>query len=279
MIKVIFWDIDGTLTDDYIHKAKHLALATRAGYTITSAESMLLNGVNDHQTYLYLCQKSPSFAAYFPQVENYVNACQDFFEKHALDATSDYRIKARVGAIDCLHALHHLNLQQACVTSAPQWQASRNIAALGIEAKLVFIQQLDANLRPKPEPDLYQAAYAKMHKLLPQLQLSEVLVIEDSVSGVRAAVAAGFKVIHCRMNAAAPIAEETEYRAFNYEQVSAILHKHFNLDIRDSFAPKIINLQHSLLFQPKLSLPSQHHDHDHEHYCGFKPGFLLAKRF
>jgi beta-phosphoglucomutase-like phosphatase (HAD superfamily) len=83
--------------------------------------------------------------------------------------------------------------------SAPDWQAELNIAALGISKNMQFIQMLEDGIKPKPCPDLYQLAYEKMAKLFTDLKKSEILVIEDSISGVTAARVAGLEVIHCRM--------------------------------------------------------------------------------
>ncbi|MBV8801749.1 MAG: HAD-IA family hydrolase [Gammaproteobacteria bacterium] len=228
IIKAIFWDIDGTLTDDQIHKVKHKLLAKDA-YKISESEGMQLNGISDRNTYFYLYNKSPAFQNFYPNVGDYLVACRRFFESHALNSHSQYRIKARQGAIDLVRMLSSLGILQACVTSAPDWQAKLNIAALGISKDMLFIQMLSEGIKPKPHPDLYQLAFEKMSKLFLDLKKSEVLVIEDSISGVLAAKAAGLQVIHCRMNELAPISDKTTYHAFNFSQVKDIIAKQFNL--------------------------------------------------
>src|SRR6185437_11718739 len=70
-IKAVFWDIDGTLTDDQIHKHAHRSLAEKAGHIISEAEGMELNGVDARHTYSYFCQKSMLFQKHYPTPEAY----------------------------------------------------------------------------------------------------------------------------------------------------------------------------------------------------------------
>jgi beta-phosphoglucomutase-like phosphatase (HAD superfamily) len=229
VIKVILWDIDGTLTDDQIHKAKHKHLAEAAGYALSEAEGVALNGVNDIKTYDYLTSKSPSFLTLYPTVEKYTQACQDFFEFHAVNPHSLFKINARAGALECLYALKKLGIAQACVTSAPAWQSNLNVAALNIAEEVKFIQTLENGAQPKPSPDLYHQAFERMQALIPDLQKSDVLVIEDSLSGVEAAVNAGLQVIQCRMNAQAAISEKATFQVASYLELIVSLEKNYQL--------------------------------------------------
>ncbi|MDX1900486.1 MAG: hypothetical protein SFW66_00605 [Gammaproteobacteria bacterium] len=46
MIRAIFWDIDGTLTDDQIHKVKHAVLGR---WFFNSSEAGLVRGAKWHR--------------------------------------------------------------------------------------------------------------------------------------------------------------------------------------------------------------------------------------
>ncbi len=245
-IKVIFWDIDGTLTDDQIHKVKHRLLAKAANYEISEFEGMQLNGVADDKTYAYLCNKSVTFQDFYPSVEAYLTACHDFFVCHAAKPDSEYRVKDRQGAITLLHELANLGIEQACVTSAPDWQANANIAALNVSNTMRFIQMLDVGIQPKPSPDLYEFAFNKMVTYFPDLQKSEILVIEDSLSGVSAAQAAGLQVIHCRMAETAPASDKTIYHAFTFAQVYKIMIERFGIPLSSVLEAKVTASQHQL---------------------------------
>lgn len=233
MIRVVFWDVDGTLTDDQIHKVKHRFLAGKAGYEISELEGMQLNGVNDERTYDYLCKKSDEFINCYPNKDDYLLACCNFFESHAANPHSDYRVNARNSAVNLVHKLTDTGIYQACVTSAPAWQAELNIQALGIAKHMQFTQMLCDGIRPKPYPDLYQQAFEVMGSILTDLKKSEILVIEDSISGIAAAKAAGLQAVHCRMNELAPVSNQTAWHAFNFERVEKMITEMFDVPLNN----------------------------------------------
>jgi len=248
MIKVVFWDVDGTLTDDQIHKIKHRFLANKAGYEISDLEGMQLNGVNDERTYDYLCNKSEGFVNSYPDKDSYILECRKFFESHAANPDSSSRVRARQGAVDLVCRLSDIGIYQACVTSAPVWQAELNIQALGIAKYMQFTQMLCHGISPKPSPDLYQNAFEVMGNILTDLRKSEVLVIEDSISGVAAGRAAGFEVIHCRMNELAPSSDQTAWHAYDFHQVEKIMAEVFTVPLRHSVSEhKLKNTGGSIL--------------------------------
>ena len=69
-------------------------------------------------------------------------------------------------------------------------QAERSLRALGLETAFDFVATREDVENPKPDPEIYLLA-AKALGISP----SECMVVEDSVAGVRAGLAAGALVL------------------------------------------------------------------------------------
>ena len=87
--------------------------------------------------------------------------------------------------------LHDAGIMTAVVSSAPEWKVQANISAAGIkEADLDLILSEKAVKRNKPYPDIYLSAAIALG-----VDPSECLVVEDSVSGIKAGKSASMTVL------------------------------------------------------------------------------------
>lgn len=89
------------------------------------------------------------------------------------------------------NVIKELTMPLAVVSNSRLWQVKKAIKHVGLEALFqdkFFSSEMVAH--PKPWPDLYLYAAAELG-----IKPEECLVIEDSLSGVKAAVAAGMTVI------------------------------------------------------------------------------------
>ena len=93
-------------------------------------------------------------------------------------------------SVKLLHLAKEASCQTALVTMSPRNEVVHIVHSLGLERELDLIITGEDVSRSKPDPEIYLLA-AKRLGLPPD----ECLVLEDSVNGVRAALAAGMNVI------------------------------------------------------------------------------------
>jgi HAD superfamily hydrolase (TIGR01509 family) len=95
-----------------------------------------------------------------------------------------------LGALSLLDYADRRGLKRAVVTNAPRANAEKVLAALGIEGRLPIVVIGGELARSKPDPLPYLTALERTGALA-----ANSLAFEDSLSGVRAAAAAGLAVV------------------------------------------------------------------------------------
>jgi HAD superfamily hydrolase (TIGR01509 family) len=128
-------------------------------------------------------------------------ALQLMIDYHGLDATVgdlaretdqvfdeilDSRLECMPGLVELLEALERHNIPKAIATSSGRSFVEEVLGRFGFVPRFQFILTGDDVTEGKPHPEIYQKA-ARQFGLEP----GEVLVLEDSSNGCRAAVAAG----------------------------------------------------------------------------------------
>jgi len=108
-----------------------------------------------------------------------------------------YRELALQGGLKCVEGLPRFlqwveerGLKRAAVTNAPRENAEVMLAALGLEGYFDLLIIGAECTRAKPNPDPYQAAMNHFG-----VSAAEAFALEDSPSGLQAAVAAGLPVV------------------------------------------------------------------------------------
>lgn len=94
------------------------------------------------------------------------------------------------GLMTFLDQLRSGNIPIAVATSAPRENADFILSRLSIEPYFKFVLDSSHVDKGKPDPEVYITATAKMDK-----PAGQCIVLEDSVSGVKAGLGAGCKVI------------------------------------------------------------------------------------
>lgn len=98
----------------------------------------------------------------------------------------DKRLELMPGFSDLLHALEQAKIPKAVATSSGRDFASNVLERFGLEPRFDFVLTSEDVTRGKPEPEIYLTAARRFG-----VNASEILVLEDSQNGCRAAVAAG----------------------------------------------------------------------------------------
>ncbi|WP_325064290.1 HAD family hydrolase [Cobetia sp. L2A1] len=113
-----------------------------------------------------------------------------------IDSAIESRLADELAAIDGVaELLEQLSLQgmaMAIVSNSSARRVKASLAATGLDRWLGSVPLFTAEqvAVPKPAPDVYQLALRRLGR-----DVSECVVVEDSLAGVTAAVAAGLRVI------------------------------------------------------------------------------------
>ncbi|HSX87198.1 MAG TPA: HAD family hydrolase [Pseudomonas sp.] len=179
-IDLLICDCDGVLVDSEILSERIMREALSAHVPLAELE-VLLHGTFGLQSRDILARVETHFAIRLPH---------DFHAQHLLRCEA--LIRSQVQVIPGVHAaLHSIDLPLA-IASNGRYQAVEHALlrcelSERVDVGIFAAEQVE---RPKPAPDLYLLA-AKTAGVAPQ----RCLVVEDSVTGVTAALAAGMQVI------------------------------------------------------------------------------------
>jgi len=102
----------------------------------------------------------------------------------------DERLEQMPGLADLLDALERANIPKAIATSSGPTFVTRVLDVFALAARFEFILTCDDIREGKPHPEIYLLAAERLG-----LPPSQMLVLEDSQNGCRAAVAAGAIVV------------------------------------------------------------------------------------
>jgi HAD superfamily hydrolase (TIGR01509 family) len=179
MIRAVAWDVDGTLVDsEGLH---HFALVTvSARYAVPVAEDdTRFVGVAMEDVWAQLQPQYPpalSWSAWLDEINQVYLA-------HSAG------LRATPGALAAMRRLERSGVRQCCVSNSHREIVDANLAAIGARPFVEFALSRNDVARGKPDPEPYLAACARL-----SLPPSAVLAVEDSASGVAAALAAGCRL-------------------------------------------------------------------------------------
>jgi beta-phosphoglucomutase-like phosphatase (HAD superfamily) len=99
-------------------------------------------------------------------------------------------IPLRPGAVELLDALAELRVPRALATSSQRTGADRKLKVTGLRKYFGAVVTVNCVTRPKPAPDPYLLAAARLHQ-----DPARCIAFEDSDTGAAAAQAAGMVVV------------------------------------------------------------------------------------
>jgi HAD superfamily hydrolase (TIGR01509 family) len=178
VLRAVVFDLDGLIanTEDLYEKAGETVLARRGKtYDAPLREQMMGRPVADALQIMIDCHALPD------SLETLLCECKE--EMLALITTS---LAAMPGLYELLDELQAAKMPIAVATSGPRDYAAHVLAQLDVVDRFQFVLTADDIRHGKPDPEVYLLA-AKTLGLRPV----QMMVLEDSGNGCRAAVAAG----------------------------------------------------------------------------------------
>ncbi|CAN1195626.1 Haloacid dehalogenase-like hydrolase domain-containing protein Sgpp [Linum perenne] len=184
-IEAVLFDVDGTLCDtDPIHHRAFIELLQEINYNngVPISEDFYINNIagkhNKEIAELF-------FPGDIPRGIKFTDDKEALFRKLAAE-----HIKALDGLYKVTKWVEDRGLKRAAVTNAPKLNAELAISKLGLSDFFQAVILGDECEHAKPHPEPYQKALEVL-----QVSKDHTFVFEDSVSGIRAGVAAGMPVI------------------------------------------------------------------------------------
>ena len=182
-VSALLLDLDGTLVDsEPRHFRAHELFLKRQGITVTEDDLLGNIGKGDREFFTLLAERHglsvdiPAWVTAKTEALLEIYRSEPLPRQPGVDALLDH---ARAEGIAC-----------CIVTSSERRVAEAALASAGLAQRLPMRVCREDTPRHKPDPGPYQLAAARL-----ALPPTSCLVIEDSVSGVRAAVAAGIATV------------------------------------------------------------------------------------
>jgi len=181
----VLWDMDGTLVDTEAYwMAAETALVESFGGAWTHEQALGLVG-QGLETSATILQAAG--------VRMPTGEIVDHLTDRVARTLAEVGPPLRPGALELLAALRAAGVRCALVTMSLRRMAAEVVAAVGVslgDDPFELIVSGDEATRPKPYPDAYLQACASLG-----VAPADAVAIEDSPTGIRAAVAAGVTTI------------------------------------------------------------------------------------
>lgn len=200
VIEAVFWDIDGTLVESEPAHARALErVGVDMGYRLQPGDMARYQGWAMDLVFADLKRRHDLSQTY----EVWIEALTQAFVREIAEAP------VRPGVGPSIAALAARAVPQAAVSNATPGIVAANLARVRERAHLRFALSMDDVPRPKPHPDPYLAAAARLG-----VKPARSVVIEDSPKGVAAGKAAGAFTIAVPLQGASPIDPDAPDRLF-----------------------------------------------------------------
>lgn len=178
----VILDMDGTVLDtESVFREILFEAATECGIVMTDALHLSLVGSSGDVINRLLID---AYGSDFP-LGRYEQRCRLLAVERLAAA-----VPVKAGAVEFIEALCDRNIPLAIATSSSRRSAEASLGRAGLLAKFGAIVARDDVVSPKPHPEPYLTAAARLG-----IDPLQCLAIEDSHTGVRAAHAAGMQTV------------------------------------------------------------------------------------
>ena len=237
MIKAVIFDLDGTLIQTEVLKARSYARAVHQLTGGSVQEEKVLNGFSSYVGLSRTEVLKGLFFEFLPELaETYPDKNLEYIQQTILSRRLEIYQEMIADAellsgffcpfnIGLLHRVREDQYTTALATMSHRAEANRMLDAMKIKDSFSVIVTKDNVTRGKPDPEIY----LKISEML-DVSPGECLVIEDSVNGIKAGINAGMKVFAVTND----ITRDSVHK-------SEMLEKQFIIDELSELKPRIYN--------------------------------------
>lgn len=173
----IVFDCDGVLVDSEALGWEAMAAALgKYSISLDQSDIRLLTGASFEADYAHFAQRGD-----LPGSEEFWQELTD-----EMFVLFDRKLQAFEDARDTLEALAERGMTIAVASNSPTDRLKRSLAATGLDEFFAIAVSADEVGRPKPAPDLYLEAAARLG-----VPAEACVAVEDTAPGAAAAIAAG----------------------------------------------------------------------------------------
>ena len=180
MVQGVIFDMDGLMFDsEPIWRQCWPPAFERAGLEMIPELPELVPGMSRLGTIDYVSELYGGDPRATEAVENYYTIAKEYFYEHGAPK--------KKGLVELLERLAELGIPSAVASSSARALVENNLRHAGLEGAFAIIVSGDMGLTSKPAPDIFLEAARQLGT-----NPAETIVLEDSESGLRAAIAGGF---------------------------------------------------------------------------------------
>jgi len=180
-IKAVLWDMDGTLADsEALHLSTLVAVLTHHGIEAGDDLHASIFGKTGREVHAYCCKR---FGIDFDYGQWSMARARHYLSEAP-------KMRPRPGALSVYHAVRAAGTRQAIVSNSSRMLLEAGLRALDLQDPQLISISINDVRAGKPDPEPYQRA-AWLLRVMP----GEAIVVEDSPTGARAAIAAGMRVL------------------------------------------------------------------------------------
>src|SRR6266571_4001789 len=195
-IQAVIWDLDGVIIDSAEeHRQAWQRLAREEGITFTDADFWATFGKRNDDIIATIWGPLPP-----ERVQELANRKESYFRELIRKTAAPLP-----GAMELMRWLHEAGFAQALASSTPIENIKLISDVLGLEKYLSVLVSGETVARGKPAPDIFLKAAEELG-----IEPIHCVVIEDAVTGVQAAHAAGMRCIAVAGNRDLPGLREAE---------------------------------------------------------------------
>lgn len=186
MIKLVIFDVDGTLVDSEVVFVKAAIKNMEVnGYNIPMSAIMGIIGQNRVAGQKLIESTQDDSFDYDKYIKNYEKIRSEILEKEPL--------KLKKGALNILNYCKEHGIRMAIATSTYREKQVKILTNLGIIDYFDYMVFGDEIKNSKPAPDIYLKVYEHYN-----LDKDEMIIYEDSNNGILSGYNAGIRVVYIK---------------------------------------------------------------------------------
>ena len=182
-VLAVIFDLDGTLIDtEPLYQRFWVEAARQMGYPMEKHHALMLRSLSPLQAEPLLRREvAPDFDYHGVRA----------LRRQIMEAYTDqHGVRPKPGMEETLRELHDMGIRIGLATATPEERARKYLRGLGQETLLDAIACVPMVEKGKPWPDVYLLALRQLG-----LKPEDCLAVEDSPTGIRAAVNAGIPAV------------------------------------------------------------------------------------